>query len=343
MRTPSKRGLLMIRNMKTGSSTLGGVAIRIARAMKRKTKPQLPAEMCKVRWDHTPAFQLKFGERIYDESFLFSFVREPTKRAMSEFFHFGVSRFKLEPSYENFKQYFRERVFLSNYFLWDMSLNGFNNEVKNKTKVVQEIMEGYDFIGVTERMDESLVVLKMLLGLDLNDVLYLAASKGNGGFDDGAYQGKCHYIVPKYTSPGVEKWLASDEWKARVDGDEQLFKAANRSLELTIEKLGRENVYRELEEFQQLKQLAMDKCAETTIFPCTADGNLHVRNHSCLWWDLGCGYQCLDSLRDDYDPVAEATPPPVQQVNFAAMKAKLEKKLEKKQKAEGGDDHEDDK
>jgi hypothetical protein len=41
----------------------------------------------------------------------------------------------------------------------------------------------YDFIAITERMDESAVELQMLLGLPLADVLYLNA-KTSGGYED---------------------------------------------------------------------------------------------------------------------------------------------------------------
>jgi hypothetical protein len=39
---------------------------------------------------------------------------------------------------------------------------------------VQEILQGYDFLGVSERMDESLAVLQLLLGLETQDSLFAA-------------------------------------------------------------------------------------------------------------------------------------------------------------------------
>ena len=52
-----------------------------------------------------------------------------------------------------------------------------------------QILLDYDFIGATERMDESIVVLKMLmlLGVPLGDALYLAA-KNMGRFNYGVYK-----------------------------------------------------------------------------------------------------------------------------------------------------------
>ena len=49
-------------------------------------------------------------------------------------------------------------------------------EVNNTDLVhqqVQQIVQGYDFFMVVERMDESLIVLQLLLGIDIGDVLTL--------------------------------------------------------------------------------------------------------------------------------------------------------------------------
>ena len=49
---------------------------------------------------------------------------------------------------------------------------------------IDKILDNYDFIGVTDRFDESLVVLQLLLGLETSDILYLS-SKKSGNYDDG--------------------------------------------------------------------------------------------------------------------------------------------------------------
>jgi len=311
-RSPTRTGLLFLRNMKTGSSTLGGVTIRIARNMARRAASSFP--MCKVRFDHTPASILQYGKRDKEKSYLFSFLREPTERAVSEFFHFGVSRLKFEPSAANFKAYLMSREFLNNYFLWDMSLGKFqggNATWEDKQKAVDEILVGYDFIGITERMDESLVVLKMLLNLEFNDILHLSA-KGNGGFDDGAIGGKCHYIVPQYVPPLMQTFFNGPEWAERVNGDTLLYHAAIRSLDLTIEALGSEEVHRQLVEYRRLQAVAKETCLPTTVPPCTSDGVFHRTTHNCLFWDSGCGYECLDKLRD-IEPAGFPNPPHIGQ------------------------------
>jgi hypothetical protein len=299
VRSPSRQGFLFVRNMKTGSSTLGGITIRIARSMARKF-PQIDTDLCKVRFDHTPARLLEYGKRDHSKSYLFSFVRDPTKRAVSEFFHFGVSRFKREPTAQNFKDYLLSKWFLNNYFLWDMTFRNFNGTAatwEDKKRTVDEIMADYNFIGITERMDESLVVMKILLNLEFNDILYLSA-KGNGGFDDGAYKGICHFIVPSYVPPAMKEFFAGPVWNNFIDGDTLLYKAAERSLDLTIDAIGKDEVKRHVVEYRRLRELAKEKCLPTTIQPCTEDGAFHRNTHNCLFWDSGCGYECLDDFRD---------------------------------------------
>jgi hypothetical protein len=283
--------------MKTGSSTLAGVAIRIARSLGKKTKQGGREKMCKVRFDHTPAFLLKYGDRIKAKSFLWSFVRDPTQRSVSEFFHFGVSRRKMEPSDKNFLKYLRDRLYIYNYLLFDMAVDRYRRKLQtNVTKIVQSIMDDYDFIGMAERMDESLVIMKMLLQLDMNDILYLSAKHG-GGYDDGGYNGTCTYIVPSFVSPGMKEYFESPEWRKRSGGDLLLVQTVNKSLDLTIDALGRREFEEQLEQYQQAQANAQEICWPSTIVPCSPEGVNNRHNNSCLLWDSGCGYKCLDGLK----------------------------------------------
>jgi len=297
LRSPAKEGILFVRNMKTASSTLAGVAIRIARSFAQRF-PEI--KMCKVRFDHTAAFQLEYGKRNKQKSFLWSFVRDPTDRAVSEFFHFGVSRLKMEPSDANFKHYMLEmRKYTRNYFLLDMTLKPFQpKRDPNYTIVeaVRSIVQEYDFIGLVERMDESLVAMKMILGLDMNDILYLSA-KRNGGWDEGAYEKKCIYIIPSFISKGMKIFFSSKQWRDYTMGDRLLFQAANKSLDMTIDNLGRKEFQAQLKAYRIAQVQAEEICGPSTIYPCSAGGEARKDNHSCLWWDSGCGYNCLDQLK----------------------------------------------
>lgn len=295
LRTPAHEGLLFVKEMKTGSSTMAGVTIRIARNVAKRLYGN-KFRLCKLRFDHSSASRQDYGNRNKEKSFLFTIIREPTSRAISQFFHFHVSREKIEPTDQQFQQHLLRYPYLDHYYLRDLSTKQFTPGVNNTVNAINDILSEYNFIGITERLDESLVVLQMLLGLKTNDLLYLKA-KGNGGYDDAATMNRtCQYIVPSFVSPGMEKFFASKEWKDRIAGDELLYAAADKSLDLTIDALGREEFKRNLVLFRKTLALAEATCTNVR-FPCSESGELNNRT-DCLWLDSGCGVNCLDNIPD---------------------------------------------
>ena len=321
-RSPAKEGILFAKEMKTGSSTVSGVTIRIARNVARRKNQDV---MCEVRFDHYPGMDMKFIDRDRKKTFLFTILRNPQARITSQFFHFQVSRKKVEPTDENFENYIKATPYIHDYHLKDLGLVP-PNETKRRSLVraykpldmnVQQlhdlrlelangIMRGYDFIGITERLDESLVVLMMLLRLRISDIVYIKA-KSSGSFDDGAFNTTCFYIVPSFTSPGMKQFFQSSTYLNISKGDWMLFRAAEKSLNMTIEALGREHVNHHLLQFRAAQKLVNKQCSEGIRYPCSAGGvRAPYRKHSdpatdCLWLDSGCGYECLDRLEDEIE------------------------------------------
>jgi hypothetical protein len=203
------------------------------------------------------ASALNFGQRNRERSFLWTILRDPTKRAVSQFFHFEVSRKKIEPTDREFLRWIQGYTFLHRYYLKTLSMEDI---LETSTRpdfdpvaVANAIMNDYDFIGITERMEESVVALQLLLGLETGDILYLSA-KGSGGFDDGAHRDQgCVYIVPGFISPGMKAYFESLEWKILTATDTFLHQAANRSLDMTIDRLGRQRFEEALERFRHAR------------------------------------------------------------------------------------------
>jgi hypothetical protein len=83
-------------------------------------------------------------------------------------------------------------------------------------------------------------------------------------------------------------------WKEYTRGDLMLYQAANKSLDLTIEALGRDLVERELQDYERAMRAAQEICQNVKL-PCSP-GGLRRKKHDCLYWDLACGYECLESL-----------------------------------------------
>ena len=164
---------------------------------------------------------------------------------------------------------------------------------------VQRIMQEYDFLVLVERIDESLVAMQLLLGLPLSDTLFTSAKVG-GGYAHTPKRGDhhCTPIQKAFQSPAVKDYLSSDVWYAHNYGDYALHAAANRSLDLTIERLGKERFAVALQKFRDAEALVMERCDSETFFPCSVDGveQLELSKSSCYRVDEGCGYPCIDNL-----------------------------------------------
>ena len=315
---PTAKGLLYTKPIKSASSTLSGVAIQIARNMAQRLSSSsnnnnfIATKQCLVRFNHdqsrTSAHTFQYANRSRTESYLWTFIREPTERSISHFFFRRVSREKVEPHDGEFRK-FLVTGHRRNYYLGEMMNpdvmsggggggNGTQSEA-TITSSVEQILELYDFIGIVERMHESLIVLKLLLGLEYQDILYLSA-KGSGGYDDGAWDGTCIYIVPSFVSSGMREWLESEKWQHRIAGDNALYAAVHASLDRTIDMLGRDLVEEQVLEFERRLDIVREKCLSQTVFPCSEEGiRVPDEQTSCLWRDSGCGYECYNNLAFD--------------------------------------------
>lgn len=296
--TKTPNGLLFLKLYKTGSSTGSGIHLRISRNVAK----QNGYGMCQTRFGHgpdaTPGFTL-FNNRSYENSFLWTITREPTARAISAFFHFGVTRHGIQPTNENFQAFLKD-MFPStgDYYLRALytKANFTGRDVVDPINASNAVLNEFNFIGITERMDESAVVLMMLLNLKLADILYLNA-KVNGGLDGGGGPNGCTVIAQNFISEEMQVFFESNFWKDRIRYDLKLYNAVNKSLDMTIDALGRKKFEENLALFLHAKKVVATKCLQTAKFPCDEYGHKRQPNETdCLWKDSGCGTQCLDQV-----------------------------------------------
>ena len=300
--SPAANGFLYVKARKAGSSSVASVAIRIARNMARRVGVDTP--VCRVRFNHPMASRLKYSIRDKANSFLWSVLREPTRRFVSEFFHFGVSRNFIQPTDDNIRAYMRDTTpSINNYYLRWLSVErpfNYHDDHSRIPAVVQSIINEYDFLGITERLDESLIALQMILNLEISDILYLSA-KLNGGWDDGVYRNKCYYIIPSFLSYSIKKYFReSEEWYNFTVGDTMLYRAVNASLDATIANLGRAAFDKNLRIYRWALDKVEKTCRGNTTLPCSASGQRNLVN-DCLVWDSGCGMECIDSVVKDME------------------------------------------
>lgn len=305
------RGLIYIKVPKTASSTLAGINLRIA----IENTPNKTASLtnkgegfyrvrCAETHRHVRARLLDVSNRNKKYTFLWTFVRSPTSQFLSQFFHFSVSRKGRSPNHESLMHYVGKQFTTTNYpqlnFVITRSFKKSKDGMSidgDVNQIVQTILNDYDFIGVTERFDESLVALRLLLGLNAGDILHLP-SKVGGEYDDGAYGNKCVRIMPKVTTRSMDKYLSSAEWHNRNEITFLLHKAANKSLDLTIQNIGQDEFNEALAEHKYLMSLINDRCASKAIFPCSKDGKRQVNKseYDCYFMDSGCGHPCINQV-----------------------------------------------
>jgi hypothetical protein len=165
----------------------------------------------------------------------------------------------------------------------------------------------YDFLAVTERMDESLVVMKLLWDLHDEDVLVLPA-KIAGGYEPQGGNANCSLTVKSFRSPAVEQYIAEEFDKDNMDY--VYYAAANYSLDKTINMLGREKVAAEVERHRALQRLVNAQCASEAFFPCSAEGKLQNKEsqQSCYYQDAGCGHACVNRVVAAHRRETGATP-----------------------------------
>ena len=178
------------------------------------------------------------------------------------------------------------------------------DDIEDISQLVSNVFVEFDFIGLLERLDESLVALQFILGLKTRDIVH-TKSKQSGSYvlvksRANNFKGECNFIPKKSSlSPEVEAYLGGREWNTSNRGDNLLYEAANRSLDRTIDAIGRPSFDRALARYRAAQALADTKCRP--ISPCTEDGRVRAKEEavsSCYLWDLGCNHVCLDRMDD---------------------------------------------
>lgn len=166
------------------------------------------------------------------------------------------------------------------------------------------MLKRYDFVGVVERFDESLVAMQLLLGLETSDILYFAVNrkehwrKAKRRRNQFECRDSFDWEVDVLGKPLITEYVTkSKEWYANNYGDYLLYHAASQSLDRTIMKIGLDHFSQELTRFRELMKRAHEECIPK--FPCSLNGTLQIEEaeRDCQGGgNIGCGYQCLNDL-----------------------------------------------
>jgi len=344
----TRRGLCYLRLPHSAGATLKGINMRIASNFAKRHD----VENC-IRHDASHSVGIHYVRR-HKKSYLWTFVRDPTDRAMSAIgsklskellgpnnrdafdarnftndttSSLGVDddlnkRFlasKVMPLLQNSShihegvvsegrggfqlQFGMQRYIKANHHFDPL----YPSEIQNQDYLltnVRQFVHAYDFVGVVERFDESLVAMQLLLGLETSDMLYFAVNRKEQWHRSklAHKQYGCRkpfdWETDLVADASVRNYLAtSRHWYARNYGDYLLYQTAALSLDRTILDIGLDVFSVELKRFRALLKRAHEEC--TPINWCSPNGTNQYNESLRDCMDegrIGCGYRCLDGL-----------------------------------------------
>ena len=336
-RASATEGLFYVKEIETSSTIFSSVTTRIARKMGRRQQQQqfedgtfgndgingnqknVTGKVCTTRVVSQRA--RRFQNRSPQKSFLWSVVREPVSRLISKYYHYGdlkTDSGKRQNTVSKFQQYVINNENQDfGYYFRSLNVNRNLNPYNRKHEAhIQELLESYKFLGISERMDESLAVLKIILDLDIQDVLYLPTPKAKASvkntdsppvgssrsssssstidYYENWKRGECRPISTPEVTLEMKEWFYSEEFEAFIEADVMFYKAVNASLDKTISELGRERVETTVKQLQWAQSVLEEECQHVR-FPCSSEGEFQ-KETDCFFSDIGCGYDCLDKL-----------------------------------------------
>mmetsp|Transcript_18849 Transcript_18849/g.33468 ORF Transcript_18849/g.33468 Transcript_18849/m.33468 type:complete len:438 (+) Transcript_18849:137-1450(+) len=271
--------ILLLKGQKTGSSTSGGVARRIAARMGLNCVGCGSASV----WKDEPSV---IAPHIFNavkkmdmhhrklKTFTFGFIRDPISRCLSQFYHFRVSRGGARPTPAH------------------IIANG-NKTVNYLTRYygLDEYRDRIDFLGVTNRYQESMLVVGYKLGATMGDILYTKAKDSSKGVKDVTGHKKTNLAkhVPISEQPKEVQDYFYGEFLERNYKDTKYFEEAQQELDDAIEVIGRERFEQKLAEYKHHLKIIDTECDSYNSTTGAMKPGI-----KCYYRDNGCNYRCFD-------------------------------------------------
>jgi hypothetical protein len=286
--------LVYIKVPKTGSSTAGGVNRRIAAHhnlsgvftdfvwIAENGEPGAWSDhgrMSQPESNHSTSGQpnqitLERLEALEMPYLIWSIIRDPSKRALSIVYWGATLR--------------GNATLTTKYKLKQLELiknQQFEYLQPEKSSTLDETIKFYNFLGLTDRYDESLVALAMTMKVPLTDVLYVTAKNTSAGARN--IQGNTPIVQPPLEEEDQEvlDYLEGD-FKKNNEIDYELFERINKTLDSLIAANKLEDA---IAEFTTTLSGVQKICT-----PDYADAAYMGDLTNCYSRDQGCAYECID-------------------------------------------------
>ena len=227
--------------------------------------------------------------RLTQPIFLMTTVREPASRCLSQHYYFNSTPITDATRLEALRKC---GDFMTRY-LWPPG-----GAAAPHSEAAANVLQTYDLVGVSERLDETLVLVAASLGVPLAHVLVASAKNSSRATRDP----ETGHLAPRHPplhleSPAVRVYAGGASFAARNAQDLALWRGANARIEARFE--GSPALRAALDALRGLQVRASARCAPEF----TADG-YPAHGLRCLFNDQACNYECLDRVfQDDEGPI----------------------------------------
>lgn len=275
--------LIFLKIPKTGSSTMSGVARRIAshHGLSGYEDSSWITREPGVWANHANFRHVYRGmqQTLKLPAFVFTNVREPAARCLSNFYHVEVSINGVPDSAES------KIKFLNSSQCISFQYNYMRREQRKMS--VKDVLASYDFVGVLEQAEESMVVLADILNVSLTDVLFISAklSDQQSTWTTKPGEKQNHTAVPHRPlaqEPAAVREYVTNEFRKMNPLDYDLYDTVRSRLnqQMLTHKFLQERVI----VYKDMHREVKERCANT---PDT--------KRDCYWNDNGCGIACIDN------------------------------------------------
>jgi len=281
-------GVYYIKIPKTDTYYWSTVAYRSA--MKRDKK-------CFVHAEHADAYELNLRNRNIRKSFAFTFIRNPKDYVLKTYFYFKVTKNGEKPTATSIQEYSRDYGNKqSDFMMCEANKRVYEKRgIRGADDLAKAIASEYDFIGLVEKQDESLVLMQLLLGLDTEDILYNPSP--NAGTislwkDDSDV---CERVKEEYIPKGAKGYFESEDFYDDNDVDIKLYREVENTMEATIDRIGRDTFTTALRKYRKQMEVVERKCLPSVEYKCSGPGKPWKDLNSC--GKDGCDAKCISSLQ----------------------------------------------
>ena len=155
---------------------------------------------------------------------------------------------------------------------------------------LNHLLDSYDFVGLIERQDESLVAMKLLFKLDFKDILKMSSKIRKDGEK-----------LAADPQAMLQSYL-DQEFFSKAYVDRVLHEMANARLDATIAHYGNA-FYSELERYSSLSADAREFCEipESVSLTYNPEYKEEHGKIECYWSDNGCAYKCLGAFAKQHE------------------------------------------